>query len=111
MSSSRTTSPTRTAQPGRADHERHANAFVDEDAVVTLAVIAERLAVIAGDDDDRAIQKAALLERVEQPADLRVGEHDLADVEIVMIAIGTARAGRTADAGRRGAPTGKTGSA
>ena len=67
----------------RADDQRHAqHALVDEDAVIALAVLAERLAVIAGDDDDRPIQQAPAVERLEQPADLRVGKRDFADVRI-----------------------------
>ena len=54
-------------------------AFVHEDSVIALAVITERLAVIAGDDDDRPIEQFPAIEGVQQPPDLRVGERDLAE--------------------------------
>jgi hypothetical protein len=57
-------------------------ALVDEDAVVALAVLPERLAVIPGDNDDGPIQQLAPVERLEQAANLRVGKGDLADVWI-----------------------------
>ena len=46
---------------------------VDEEAVGLLAVLAEHLAVVARDDDQRLVEPAVELQRVEQPADLRVG--------------------------------------
>ena len=45
-----------------------------------LAVVAESLAMIAGNHDERAIEIAAGTERVEQARELRVGVGDLAVV-------------------------------
>ena len=108
---SRTTAPTRLRETaGRPDDERHPqHALVDEDAVIALAMLAERLAVIAGDDDDRRSREAPPVERVEQPADLRVGERDLPDIRVAVASSDTAPAARTAGADRRDAPTGRTG--
>jgi hypothetical protein len=57
----------RCGHAGRAQDERHMQrAVVQKDAVLLLPVLAERLAVIAGDDDDRRRQPVSLLQRVEQ---------------------------------------------
>ena len=55
----------------RADDERDAeHAFVDEHAVSLLAVIAQRLSVVARDDHDRPTHQTTSVQRVEQAADL-----------------------------------------
>ena len=57
-----------------------------------LAVIAEALAVIADDHDDRAVEQSAPLEDVEQLADLRVDVRDRSLVRVtVRVAIGSRR--------------------
>ena len=57
-----------------------------------LAVIAEALAVIADDHDDRAVEQSAPLENLEQMADLRVDERDRSVVRVaVRVAIGSRR--------------------
>ena len=50
---------------------------VDEEAVLLLAVFAERFAVVADDDNHGVRQAAAAGEKVDQPADLRVRGGDL----------------------------------
>ena len=57
---------------------------VDEDAVRPLAVLAEALAVIGGDDDQRAIELAGGAQIRQQPADHRVGVGDLGVVRLVL---------------------------
>jgi hypothetical protein len=73
---------TRRDSRGSYDERYPEHALVHEDSVIALAVIAERLAVIGRDDDDRAVQEVATLERVEQAANLRVGKCDLADIRV-----------------------------
>ncbi len=48
-------------------------------------MLAERFPVIGGDDDHRAIQQPPLFESLEQAADLRIHEGDLADVGILSV--------------------------
>ena len=50
--------------------------------MIALAVIAQRLAVVAGHDDDRSIEQSPAIEGFQEPPDLRVGERDLADIRI-----------------------------
>jgi len=58
----------------RRDHERHAErGLVQQHPVRPLAVLAQRLAVIARDDDERAIEVAARAKRCEHASELRVG--------------------------------------
>ena len=58
------------------------NALVNEDAVIPLAVLAERLAVIAGYHHDGSVEQPTAPEIVEQPADLRIRKCDFGDVLI-----------------------------
>ena len=51
-----------------------------------VAVLAEALAVVAEQDDQRFLVQAALPQAVEQPADLRVGRRDLAVVRVAQTA-------------------------
>ena len=53
---------------------------VHEEAVERLAVVAEPLAVIAGEDDQRVVEEAALVEGTPEVADERVGVGHLAVV-------------------------------
>ena len=46
-------------------------------------VLEEFLAVVGGDDDQRMLEHAALLERVEEPAELFVHRRDLGVVHAV----------------------------
>ena len=63
----------------RGDDHRHVQRrFVKQKAVRQLAVLAERFAVIAGDDDDRV----AAIDRREQARHLRVDVRDLAVVRL-----------------------------
>ncbi len=55
---------------------------VDEDAVVELFLLAERLAVVAGDDDERPLQDALRPQGLDDPPQLVVHERDLAVVEV-----------------------------
>jgi hypothetical protein len=71
-------------RPSRRQHareppdERHADGrVVDEDAVRLLAVLAEALAVVGGQDDQRVIEDAGRAEPVEEAADALVGLRDL----------------------------------
>ena len=69
----------------QADHERNPkNALVEEDPVVLLAVLAERLAVVRDDDEQRVVKQPASLEGAEQPVDLCLGERNFADIRIGM---------------------------
>jgi hypothetical protein len=62
----------------RADDERHTrHAFVDEEAVRLLAMIAEAFAVVAHDYDDRAIEEVVCVQVRDDAAHLRVGEGNL----------------------------------
>ena len=54
-------------EPRRAKDERHAQGrLVGEDAVRRLAVLAERLAVVGGEDDERPLTRARREERLEE---------------------------------------------
>ncbi len=84
MSASRTTSGTiGAAAKARPvpDHRNALGSLVERIGVGGLAVLAERLAVVRGHDDERAGRVEALGERVEQPRELRVDVGDLAVVE------------------------------
>jgi hypothetical protein len=50
--------------------------------VIALAVIAQRLAVITRDDNNRAIDRSTAVESIEQSTNLCVAERKLADVRI-----------------------------
>ena len=52
-------------------------AFVDEESVRLLAVLAERFPMVADDGDDGSIVEAAAIETHRQLADLRIGIGDL----------------------------------
>ena len=83
----------------QGDHHR---AVVDEEAVGPLAVLAEALAVVRGEDDERVVARA---ERRGQPADGGVHVRDLAVVGAAGAgAAGARRAARTGNAGRRSEP-------
>ncbi len=56
------------------------HAVVEKHPVLLLAVLAEALAVIGDDRDERAVEAAAALERRDQAADARVDVGDLAVV-------------------------------
>ena len=63
------------------DDQRNAyRRVVDEEAVLLLAVFAQRFAVVAHDDNHGVRQAAAAGEKVDEPADLRVGGGDLSVV-------------------------------
>ena len=51
-------------------------------AVKVDAVLAKALAVIAGDDNHGALGKAAPLELIEEPADMKIGKADLLVVAV-----------------------------
>ena len=70
-------------QPGHARDERHLGlGGVQVVAVGRDAVFAQALAVIAGDEDGGLVVEAQLLQGGDHPADVAVGEPDLAVVEI-----------------------------
>ena len=78
--------------PGPAQQERDAQHLVVEvEAVRREAVGTEVLAVVGGDDEQRVVEPAAPLERVDETADLGVGEGDLAEVGGVAEALGSIR--------------------
>ena len=54
--------------------------------MITLAVLAERFAVITGDDHKGVFQELLAVERIEQATNLRVGVRDLADVQVAAVA-------------------------
>ena len=67
------------------DDQGHAQALlVAEDAVTLLLVFAERLAVVADDDDDRILVKPLVPEGLDDLADMGVDEADLPFVEATM---------------------------
>ena len=81
----------RGAQPRHAHDQRHLGLRrVQIVAVGQDAVFAEALAVIAGDDDGGLVVQAQLLQGGDHPADVAVGEPDLA---VVQIGLGVAEAG------------------
>src|SRR5437763_1761736 len=62
---------------GRRDEQRDAGGFLEETHLVPeAAVLAEMVAVIAVEDDDRAVPEFQAIQRVEEDADLRVHEAD-----------------------------------
>src|SRR5438445_3444946 len=68
---------------GCSDDERHPqHAFVDEQAVRALAMLAEALPVIADDHDDRAIQQSPFVQERQHAAELRVDKRNFAEVRI-----------------------------
>jgi len=69
------------------DDQRHAHGgIVDEIAVFLLAVVAEALAVVSNHHHDRVLRKPSLVEPIQEPADLGVGEGDLPIVEPALAA-------------------------
>ena len=65
-------------QRGTGHDERDSDGcVVHEEPVLLFAVLAERLAVIAEDDDDRAIEAAVAGEMIEQTAQLQIGCRNL----------------------------------
>ena len=72
---------------GPVDDQRYVcRGFVDEDAVLAFAVLAERLPVIAGDNDRRSCEQALFPHRVQQPGNL--GVH-IRDRPFVVVTVGT----------------------
>ena len=79
----------------RADHERHVgDAVVDEEPVLAFPVVAEALAVVAHDDDDRPVVDAHRLQLLHDAANLAVDEGHLAVVRPPLVT-GRIRLGRT----------------
>ena len=62
--------------PGAGHHQRRARRALEQHLLHPLPVLAEQVAVIAHEDDDRVVGEAEAIERVEQPADLGVEEGD-----------------------------------
>jgi len=88
---------------GPGDHERHAELrVVDVAAGRQLAVLAERLAVIGRDDDDRAIVRRAPRERAEHHGDHRVGRGERVVVELLALLVGARLRGPGAPVARLG---------
>ena len=68
----------RGVDPGGADHQRHADEhLVELEAVAQVLVLAERLAVVAGDHDGRALAPGLRRDELEELADVLVGEGHL----------------------------------
>ena len=63
------------------EQEGHVQLLLVEERVTPPVVIAQALAVIGDDGDQGALALAALVEEVEQPAELRVEERDLGVVD------------------------------
>ena len=95
---------------GQAPDERHADGrVVDEDAVRRLAVLAEALAVVGGEDDERVVEHAVLPEPVEQPSRRRGRpRRSRRRTASARAPPDRSSAGRRAGAGRRSAPRGRT---
>jgi hypothetical protein len=71
----------------RPNQQRHVHRrLVDEKPVRAFAMFAEALAVIAHDDNHRAIGEVMRVEVGEQASDLRIDKRDLADVRMAGIA-------------------------
>ena len=66
----------RHARPGYDQRNAHRR-VVDEEAVLLLAVLAERLAVVGDDDHKRVVETPTLLQPIEEPANLRIGGGNL----------------------------------
>ena len=80
------------ADRGPGHEEGHEDRrVVHEEAVRLLAVLAEALAVVGGDEHERAGEGARLLEPPQQPRELLVDERDLAVVRRIGEARGEAR--------------------
>ena len=56
----------------RGNHERHARALLEQAGLLPQAVIAQVVAMVAGEDDDRAIREPQSIERLQDHADLCV---------------------------------------
>ena len=89
-----------------AQQERHAErGLVQQDAVAGFAVLAQALAVVGEHDDHRVVGVSRRDEALENAAELRVGEGDLAVVGPLGEALAEGRrAARRARAGRRSGP-------
>ena len=57
---------------GRNDDERHARAFLEKRLLRPQAVLAELVAVVAGEQNDRVFIEVQFLESREHAADLRI---------------------------------------
>ena len=92
--------------PRGAYHERDVRGgVVDEVRVRRLAVVAQALAVVGGEDDERALEQPLLPQPGRQPPDHLVRVGDFAEVRLASgSARRTAPAARRACAGRRGGP-------
>ena len=72
-------------QPGRIEDQRHLQGLlVAEYPVALLPMLAEGLAVIAGNDHQGAFQQAAPAQVFDDPADPDVGEGDLSVVQALL---------------------------
>ena len=75
--------------PGGPDHERDVGGgVVDEVGVTRLAVVAQALAVVGGEDDERALEQPLLAKPRREPPDHLVGVGDLGQVRLARIARG-----------------------
>ncbi len=75
--------------PGRAHDQRHVRGgVVDEERMGRLAVLAEALAVVGGDDQQRAFEQRRAAQPVDQAAHHGVGVLDLAQVRLAGVARG-----------------------
>ena len=74
----------------KADDQRHAQVVVGDAAVRQPVVLAERLAVVGGDHDDRAVEHTAVAQRLDQAPDLAVGDRDVGVVAVEHAAHGIA---------------------
>ena len=77
-------------RPG--EDERHGQrCVVGEEPMRPLAVIAERLAVIGGDDNQRALENGGRAQPIDEPAEHRIGIGDLAVVRLAALSVGRRR--------------------
>ena len=82
MSTSDTLAATRRGakRPGACDNHRHAARAFEKAHLVPEAPVAEHLAVIAGENDDRVLGQAGGAERLHQPAEIVVHIGDRAEI-------------------------------
>src|SRR4051794_37538572 len=61
-------------KPRVPEHERHPEILVEQRRAVSHDIVrrAERFTMIAGDDDERVVRKAARAQHLEQPAEMSI---------------------------------------
>ena len=79
---------------GRADDERDVEGLGEEAGLPEHPVVAQHLAVVGRDDDERALQQVAAGQRLEHAADVVVDLGDEAEIDGAQAGEGRRRRGR-----------------